>query len=75
MRKKNAPALVYKDFATSDQVIRDLFTIDIKRLVVDDKNLYKRISSYIKDVNHEQSDKLELYKRNIIIDYIFYITS
>jgi ribonuclease G len=54
--------LVYKDFATSDQVIRDLFVMDMKRLVVDDKSLFKRISSYIKDVNHEQSDKLELYK-------------
>ena len=62
VKKKSAPALVYKDFATSDQVIRDLFASDMKRLVVDDKSLFKRISAYIKDVNPEQSEKLDLYK-------------
>ena len=60
MKKKKAPAQVYRDFATSDQVIRDLFTPQIERLIVDDKPLYKRISSYIKDVSPNQLNKLEL---------------
>ena len=51
IKKKKAPALVYRDFATSDQVIRDLFTPQIEHLVVDDKSLYKRISSYIKEAS------------------------
>ena len=29
MKGKKAPKLVYKDFATSDQVIRDLFSPEI----------------------------------------------
>ncbi len=62
MKKKNAPVLAYKDFDTSDQVIRDLFTLDIKKLVVDDKSLYKRISSYIKDISPEQVKKVELLR-------------
>lgn len=60
VKKKDAPILVYMDFATSDQVLRDLFTPDIKKLVVDDKPLYKRISSYIKDVSPTQINKLEI---------------
>jgi len=64
IKKKNAPALVYKDFTTSDQVIRDLFSIDVKKLVVDDKSLYKRIFSYIKDVSPEQAKKIELLRGN-----------
>ena len=62
IKKKKAPVLVYQDFTTSDQVIRDLFTPQIKRLVVDDKLLFKRISTYIKDVRPEQAKKLELMK-------------
>ena len=63
VKKKSSPALVYKDFATSDQVIRDLFASDIKKLVVDDKHLFKRISTYIKDVSHEQVDRVELFRK------------
>ena len=62
VKNKSAPILVYKDFATSDQVIRDLFTADIKKLVVDDKSLYRRISSYIKDVSPEHIKKVEIFK-------------
>ena len=65
--KKNAPLLVYKDFATSDQVMRDLFTPDIKKLVVDDKLLHKRISSYLKDVNPDQVKKVELLRDKGVI--------
>ena len=62
VKKKHAPVLAYKDFTTSDQVIRDLFTPDIKKLVVDDKQLYKRISSYIKDISPEQVKNVQILK-------------
>ena len=62
IKKKKAPVMVYRDFTTSDQVIRDLFTANVKRLVVDDKQLFKRIITYIKDVNPDQVGKIELMK-------------
>ena len=62
IKKKKSPVLLYRDFTTSDQVIRDLFTPQIKRLIVDDKLLFKRISTYIKDVSPDQVKKLELLK-------------
>ena len=62
IKKKQAPVAVYLDFTTSDQVIRDLFTPQVKRLMVDNKPLYNRISSYMKDVSPDQLKKLELMK-------------
>tara|TARA_B100001029_G_C15050797_1_gene450576 strand:- start:460 stop:1995 length:1536 start_codon:yes stop_codon:yes gene_type:complete len=67
IKKKRSPALVYRDFATSDQVIRDLFTPQIDRLVIDDKSMYKRINSYLKDVSPDQLNKLELVKSKTVI--------
>ena len=62
IKKKKAPTTVFQDFTTSDQVIRDLFTPQIKRLIVDDKPLYKRFSTYLKDVSPEQLKNMELMK-------------
>ena len=67
IKKKKAPALVYQDFATSDQVVRDLFTPQIQSLFVDDKPLYKRIASYIKDVSPDQLKKIEFNKSSLPI--------
>ena len=62
IKKKKAPSCVYFDFTTSDQVIRDLFTPQVKRLLVDDKALYKRFSMFLKDVSPEQLSNLALMK-------------
>jgi len=62
IKNKQAPVLAYMDVTTSDQVIRDLFTPDVNRLVVDNKALYKRISGYIKDVSPNLIQKVELKK-------------
>ena len=66
--KKEAPALVYDDFATSDQVIRDLFTNDTNKIYIDDKPLYNRICKYVKEVNPGQLNKLQFRKSK---GYIF----
>ena len=68
INKKASPALVYDDFATSDQVIRDLFTPDTNNIYIDDKKLYNRIYKYVKEVNPGQLNKLQLRKSK---GYIF----
>ena len=68
INKKAAPSLVYDDFATSDQVIRDLFTPDTSNIHIDDKKLYNRIYKYVKEVNPSQLNKLKLKKSK---GYIF----
>lgn len=69
---KNArpPMLVYKDMGMTSSVIRDLFTTDVERLVVDTRSLYREITSYLKDVSANLVKSVEYYNKNIpIFDY------
>jgi len=48
--------------ATTSSVIRDLFSNDVARVVVDSKRLHKEIRAYIKYTSPQLLDKIELYK-------------
>ena len=62
LKTEKAPALLYKDMATTSSVIRDLFTDSVERVVMDSPKLYREISSYVKLVSPQLLDKIELYK-------------
>ena len=62
IKTEEAPALLYKDMATTSSVIRDLFTGDIDRVVVDSKKLFKEIRTYVKLVSPDLVEKIEFYK-------------
>ncbi|HEY4611764.1 MAG TPA: ribonuclease E/G, partial [Bacteroidota bacterium] len=47
VKEGEAPTLLYKDMNTTSSVIRDLFSADVQKLVVDDKKLYKEIRAYV----------------------------
>ena len=59
----NAPCLLHKDMGMLSSVIRDLFTEDVDRLIVDNKRLFKQIEKYLKDVSSGLKDRLELYQK------------
>ena len=63
VRVDKAPAIVYQDFSTADQVIRDLFTPEVSKIVVDSKSAYKRLSRYIKEVSPDQLHKLQTHRK------------
>ncbi len=63
VKEENAPALLYKDMATTSSVIRDLFREDVERVVVDSKKLYKEIKAYVKMFSPNMVEKIELYNR------------
>ncbi len=63
IKTEQAPALLYKDMATTSSVIRDLFTDSIERVVTDSKKLFKEIRTYVKQVSPQLVDKIELYTR------------
>ena len=67
-KNKKSPYPVYKDFDTSEQVIRDLFTSDISNLYIDNKAIYKKIRKYLKELNHQRIDSVKLIPSN---QYIF----
>jgi ribonuclease G len=62
VKTEKAPALVYKDMNTTSSVIRDLFSADVQRLVVDDKKLYKEIRAYVQWMSPDMANRLEQYK-------------
>lgn len=70
VKAEKAPALLYKDMTTTSSVIRDMFTEDVNRVVVDSKKLFREIRSYVKMVSPHLLEKVELFKeREPIFDY------
>lgn len=66
-KKKPAPVMVYQDFSTADQVIRDMFAPDIDRIVIDSKEVFKRISRFIKEILPDQVSKVIYDKKKTSI--------
>ncbi len=62
VKNEKAPCLLYKDLATTSSVIRDLFSNDVSRVVIDSRKLHKEISSYIKYTSPQLLDKIELHR-------------
>jgi ribonuclease G len=62
LKKVSPPSLIHKDVAVTSSVIRDLFTSDVNRVVVDSKRLYKEITTYLKDVAPTLSNRVEYYR-------------
>ncbi len=62
LKKEKPPCLVYKDLAMASSVIRDLFTPDINRVVVDSRRLHQQTVSYLQEVAPQFVDKVELYR-------------
>jgi len=64
LKKMKPPMLVYKDMGMTSSVIRDLFTKDVERLVVDSRKLYREVVTYLKDVARGLVDSVEYYNKN-----------
>lgn len=60
-RKKPAPELLYKDMAMASSIIRDIFTNDIARVVIDNKKVLRTTSSYLKYAAPALLKKVEFY--------------
>ena len=57
-----APSLIYKDMGMASSIIRDLFTPDVTRVVVDSRKLMSEIISYVNEVTPKLKHKIEYYK-------------
>jgi ribonuclease G len=68
-RKVESPALLHKELGMTSSIIRDLFTDNVDRLVVDDKERYREIVSYLRSVSPELRGRVEYYReRHPIFD-------
>lgn len=56
------PALVYEDLDITLRAVRDLFTIDVDRLIIDDEPAFKKIETFVNTFAPELHSKLNLYQ-------------
>ena len=57
-----APALIHKEEEITTSIIRDVFTDDVDRLLVDNRQEYRTIMSYVRQVMPHLKKRVELYK-------------
>ncbi len=62
-----APCLVYRDAELAVRLMRDLFTTKVKSLIVDSREEYRRITSYLKSVSPRLTSKVSLYEGEVPI--------
>lgn len=62
IKEAKPPMLIFKDLGMASSVIRDLFTSDVKRVVVDSRKMYREITRYLKEVGSELLKRVEYFK-------------
>lgn len=60
-KKGNPPAVVFQDVSMASSVIRDLFTEDFDRILIDDARAHKNIKSYIQAIAPQMISAVQLY--------------
>ncbi len=61
LKEAEKPTLLYRDQSVANTVMRDMFTPDINRVVIDNHRLYKDIHEYVEWAAPQLADKVELY--------------
>ncbi|MEM7788208.1 MAG: Rne/Rng family ribonuclease [Bacteroidota bacterium] len=61
-RKPQPPVLLYEDVNMVSSIIRDLFSEDYDRILVDDPKVFKNVQAYVKAVAPAMADKVEMHK-------------
>lgn len=62
IQAKKAPALIYEEYDLTFRVIRDSFTEDVSKLIVDSKDEYYRIRRFMRTFLSYLTNKIELYR-------------
>jgi len=62
--KPDAPALVHEDVDMASSIIRDQFSEEYGRILVDHESLYHSIRSYVRAVAPDMIDRIELHEGN-----------
>jgi ribonuclease E len=62
-KKATAPALVYKEQDIALRYIRDYLTSDIEEILIDNKDFYSSIKTFLKKISPSQQKLIKLYRR------------
>jgi len=63
-KKVRAPALLHQDLRLIFRVIRDLHAHGLRKIVVDDAALYKRVEEFLKEYLPEEQCEVEFFDEN-----------
>jgi ribonuclease G len=66
--QKKAPSLIYEEYDLTFRVIRDSFTEDVSKLIVDSKPEYYRIHNFMRTFLSYLSKKVELYRGDNLLE-------
>lgn len=67
IKSGKSPCIVYKDMEMASSIIRDVFTSDVDRVMVDNKKLYKKLVGYLKQTSPQLTEQIHLYRERIPI--------
>ncbi len=62
--KPTPPVLLYEDVNMVSSIIRDLFTEDYDRILIDDPKLHKNVKAYVQAVAPHMAEKVVLHRSN-----------
>jgi ribonuclease G len=69
IKASKAPKLLFKDLGMASSIIRDLFTSDVDRVIVDSRKMYREITRYLKEVSSDLVNRVEYFRsRDPIFD-------
>ena len=60
-KKTKAPALLYREPEAAVRIIREEFTKEFRGIIIDDKELYEEIKSYVASITPALADRVEYY--------------
>jgi len=63
-QKAKTPSLIHKDIEIITRLVRDIFTEDVTRIVVDSKKEFKEILSYLRSSAPQLRSRVHLYKED-----------
>ncbi len=64
-RRHKSPCLVHQEYDLTQRIIRDFFTDDFERLIVDTKAEYRKVAHFIRSFLPHLKTKIEFYKEPI----------
>jgi ribonuclease G len=59
------PNMVYEDLDISQRAVRDLFTPDIQRVIVDDKTIFERVCNFVETFVPQLRNRISLYENEV----------
>ena len=61
-RYRSSPSLIYEEYDLILRAVRDSFTEDVSRLIIDSKAEYRRVLRFVRSFLRHLSGRIELYK-------------